>query len=404
MLPSSPLPAQVLPGHDAAPTGSDARSGRRTGAHASRVIFIDLARALAVVFMLYGHTVDALLAPAYRTGMVFNVWQFQRGLTSCLFLLLSGFAFSIATARHWASHLVLSPALFRRIRRFSLFVALGYVMRVPLAPLSRMATASDVEWRTLLGVDVLQLIGVTFVGVQVLVLACRSRRVFGWVALAISVGMMLGAPWVWSRDWSADMPPALAAYLTPNTGSLFPLVPWSAFVLTGAALGILYARWGASHLVQYANRALLVPGAIVVLLGLWLSARQVQLFGTGPFAYVPGNLLLRAGACLAIVGLIAHASRRVTQLPHAFGAVAQESLLIYVLHLFIVFGSVLAPGLLNIFGQTRTPLQLLPIVILLISTMTLAAYSWNWLKHTHGRIAWWASVTVGALVLIRLAV
>jgi uncharacterized membrane protein len=67
------------------------------GAHAHRVIFIDLARALAVFFMLYGHTIDALLAPAYRGGVWFDAWQFQRGLTSSLFLILSGFAFSIAT-------------------------------------------------------------------------------------------------------------------------------------------------------------------------------------------------------------------------------------------------------------------------------------------------------------------
>jgi len=33
------------------------------GAHAHRVIFIDLARALAAVFMVYGHAIDALLAP-----------------------------------------------------------------------------------------------------------------------------------------------------------------------------------------------------------------------------------------------------------------------------------------------------------------------------------------------------
>ena len=76
-----------------------------------RVIFIDLARALAVVFMLYGHAVSALLDPRYRTGAWFDVWTFQRGLTSCLFLLLSGFAFSIATARHWSLHTGFSPAI-----------------------------------------------------------------------------------------------------------------------------------------------------------------------------------------------------------------------------------------------------------------------------------------------------
>ena len=43
-----------------------------------RVIFIDLARALAVLFMLYGHALDALLAPEYRTGTWFDVWTLDR--------------------------------------------------------------------------------------------------------------------------------------------------------------------------------------------------------------------------------------------------------------------------------------------------------------------------------------
>ena len=91
-----------------------------------------------------------------------------------------------------------------------------------------------------------------------------------------------------------------------------------------------------------------------------------------------------------------------TELPHMFGAVAQESLLIYGLHLFIVFGSIWAPGLISIYGPTRTPAQLLPIVAFLISSMMLAAYGWNWLKHSHRRVAWWSSIAVGGLMLEKL--
>jgi len=375
---------------------------RHTGAHATRVIFIDLARALAVVFMLYGHTVDALLAPVYRSGLLFNAWQFQRGLTSCLFLLLSGFAFSIATARHWATHLTLSPALLRRLRRFGLFIALGYAMRVPVAPLRAMATAPDAAWRALLGVDVLQLIGITFIGVQLLVLVSRSRRVFSALAVTIALAVTLAAPSVWNTDWSGVLPAGVAAYLSPATGSLFPVVPWCAFILAGAALGQVYARWGAAHLPAYANLVLLLPGIAAVVVGMWLTTYQVQLFGARPYAFVPGNILLRAGVCLLIVGAIAHGSRALIELPHMFGAVAQESLLIYGLHLFIVFGSVWAPGLLSLYGPTLTPMQLVPIVVLLISSMALAAYGWNWLKHTHRNVAWWSSVGVGGLMLVRL--
>jgi len=112
-----------------------------------RVVFIDLARALAVVFMLYGHAIDGLLDPHYRTGTWFDVWTFQRGLTSCLFLLLSGFAFSIATARHWTLHVTLSPAILKRARRFGLFIVLGYALHFPVARFAdlRETTAVDHE-------------------------------------------------------------------------------------------------------------------------------------------------------------------------------------------------------------------------------------------------------------------
>ena len=372
-----------------------------SGSHSRRVIFIDLARALAVVFMLYGHTIDAILAPAYRRGIVFDIWQFQRGLTSSLFLLLSGFAFSIATARHWQSHLTVSPALWKRLRRFLLFVALGYAIRLPVVPLSAMSGASDVEWRTWLGVDILQLVGITLAAAQLLVLSARTRRRFSIVSLGVALLLTLATPFFWSRTWPM-LPDALAAYITVQNGSQFPVVPWSAFILTGAVLGQLYAHWGVAQHERYANVVLLVPGVLALLVGLVLSQQQMALFGDGQHAFVPGNMFVRAGACLLILGLIAHASRHVTQLPHLFGAVAQESLLIYVAHLMIVYGSVLGPGLYNIYGPTRTPLQVLPIVVLLICTMALAAYAWNWIKHAHVRTARWISAAAGVALIARL--
>ena len=141
--------------------------------------------------MLYGHTVSALLHPRYQTGTWFDIWIFQRGLTSTLFLLLSGFAFSIATGRHWSSHGQLSLAVLRRIRRFSLFILLGYALHFPVARFADLPYATPERWRSFLAVDILQLIGVTFIGVQILVMLTRSRRVFGWTALSIAVAIPL---------------------------------------------------------------------------------------------------------------------------------------------------------------------------------------------------------------------
>jgi uncharacterized membrane protein len=66
-----------------------------------RILFIDLARAIAVLLMVQGHTIDALLHPDFRTSLQYNAWLYLRGLTSCTFLFLSGAAFSLTALRHW---------------------------------------------------------------------------------------------------------------------------------------------------------------------------------------------------------------------------------------------------------------------------------------------------------------
>ena len=168
----------------AGPTSAGSAAG--SGVHAHRVIFIDLARAIAVVMMMYGHTVSALLDKTYQAGTWFDVWTFQRGLTSSLFLFLSGFAFSIATMRHWPVHTWLSPAVLKRARRFALFILLGYALHFPVRHFAELASVDEERWRTFLAVDVLQLVGVTLIGLQVLVLlVAEPARVHRGVVCAL---------------------------------------------------------------------------------------------------------------------------------------------------------------------------------------------------------------------------
>lgn len=376
-----------------------------SGSHARRVIFIDLARALAVVFMLYGHTIDALLAPAYRTGVWFDVWLFQRGLTSSLFLLLSGFAFSVATGRHWASHTAWSPAVLKRVRRFATFVLLGYALHFPAARFVEMPKATDEQWRVFFSSDVLQLIGVTFIGVQLLVLLTRSRTVFTVTGLVLSAVIVAAAPFMWAVDWTARLPLGLAAYLMPILGTqlpLFPLFPWSAFVLAGASLGQIYARWGSANLLRFTWAALLAPGVALLGLNLVLRMPEVAAWWSGPGASIPVEVTMRVGTCLLILAVIAVASRRVTSLPHVFSAVAQETLVIYFVHLCLVYGSVWGQGLWQVYGPTLDPLQTFKFVVVLIASMVALAWWWNWLKHARPRVARWVAIVVVALLFGRL--
>jgi uncharacterized membrane protein len=370
-------------------------SDKLPGVHARRVIFIDLARALAVVLMVSGHTSSALLASSFRAGNWVHAWEFQRGLTSALFLLLSGFAFSVATTRHWATHIRPSSALVKRVQRFGLFILLGYALHFPVPRFSMLATASESQWRALLSVDVLQLIGVTFVAVQLLVLIAQSRRVFMVATLVLAAVVIGAAPIMWRTDWTGTFPLAVASYLSPATGSQFPLFPWAGFVLIGAGGGQIYARWGAAHLGAFANWGLLLPGIVLIVIALNTS-NSIPASGIDDFGWIPGQVLLRTGVCLAILGAVAQASARIDQLPHVFGAVAQESLVVYFVHLCIVYGSIWNAGLYQFYGDALGPGATVLAVAAVVLSMIALAWQWNGLKHHRPRMARIVAVAMGA--------
>lgn len=54
----------------------------------SRFLLLDVMRAFAVLMMIQGHTIDALLSSSYydNDSVLFNVWLFNRGLTAPIFL------------------------------------------------------------------------------------------------------------------------------------------------------------------------------------------------------------------------------------------------------------------------------------------------------------------------------
>jgi hypothetical protein len=135
----------------------------------------DVARVLAIAFMVQGHTLDVLLAPAYRQGFVFNSWLFLRGLTAPMFFMLSGMAFATSSLSRWESYAEFSPALFRRFGRYAFFIALGYVMHLPVKTFRGIRYLDAAGWQSWLQIDVLQCVGLTLIFLQLLVLAARVR-------------------------------------------------------------------------------------------------------------------------------------------------------------------------------------------------------------------------------------
>ncbi len=378
-----------------------APAGRPAQATRTRVVFVDTARALAVLFMIFGHSLNVFLDPAFQQHAAFQVLLFLRGLTSCTFLFLSGFAFSVASSRYWEAHLRWTPRVAARLRRFAFFAALGYAMRFPVDRLAHFAFLSAAGWQTFLVVDILQCIGVTLLGLQLLVAAARTERRFAALAAALALLVVLATPAAWRVDWRAHVPLVVAAYFSPATGSLFPLLPWSAFVLLGAALGHLFVTAWPDRPVAFARRLLLPGGLLLALAGFAFSRLPFQPLGPTDFWSTSPNLFfIRAGLVLVNLGVLTLLTRGVQHLPRVVAALAHESLLVYFIHILVLYGSAWTPGLQHLldvpYGFGRAAVW----VALMLASMTVVAWGWNWAKRRHPR----AALAVKAVVFATFAI
>jgi hypothetical protein len=336
----------------------------------ARVPFVDLLRLVAAFQMLQGHTVAALLARTHRVGAWYALWSAARGLTSVAFLFAAGLAFYIATARDYTGHRQDPRAVRRRFRRGWMLVGLGYVLHAPLLALwSHDATLSAGAWRRFMAVDVLQCIGVSLLCLEVLVLrlstparlarACAALGVvlFGLAPVAAHLPLELAPRW-------------LAAYLVADTGSLFPLLPWSAHVFLGVACAGFVMREPA----RVAMRLSLLAAALLIIAGAlrWAHASPVLYDHVSRLAWVT-----------LVSALLAGLSRRATRQPRWLTVLAGETLFLYVFHVLLVYGD--GVGLSGRIGACLSPWAACAAAIALVSVSFVAAWGYHRLRVARRR-------------------
>jgi uncharacterized membrane protein len=347
----------------------------------SRLIVVDFARVLAIIFMVQGHTLDVLLAPTYRQGAVFTSWLFLRGLTAPMFFTLSGVAFALSTMRRWDVYSELSPSVVRRLRRFGFYIVLGYVMHLPVRSFQDFRYLDAAGWLGWFQVDVLQCVGVTLVCLQALVLLCKTPQRFARWAAGVSAAVVLISPLAWKLHSIPGVPGVLFPYFTARTGSLFPLLPWSAFVFFGAALGYVFAQ---RHRLSMPMPiwSLLAGGASIIAAGLlWITVLPVGYdSAVDLWKANPGFFLIRGGCVCVLLAMLSWLVQRISIPQRATRSIAEESLVVYFVHVCILYGCVWFSGFRQFVGPTLSPFPTLCWIAVMVTSMLLLAWTWNWYK------------------------
>lgn len=355
----------------------------------SRYLFIDLLRFAAAVLMVQGHVFDALLSPLEKARPYYYLHDVAHGFVPPLFFFLAGAAFSISTVRRWDVYHAWSEPTRRRILRFLGLIAIGYALHLPFFSLRKiLSSATPAEWAAFLEVDATQCIGVTLLLLQAVVMVGRRPSTLGLFAGAGAVFTIAATPAAWAWNAGSDLPVWFGSFLSPKTGSWFPFFPAAAFILAGAAFGYVVTATSDAARLRSIMRAAAIGGGVLLALG--VLSIVLPIHALPPPRLIEGDLrvqMLRFAWAIGISSALFLVERRITvptRIPLILG---RESLFIYIAHLVVVYGSVLAPGLNQRLGPTLTIPQGIGVFVLVGTAVAVAAWGWHELHARYRRVA-----------------
>lgn len=330
------------PDHDLAPQS------------AQRWLALDVFRALAVLSMIQGHTFTALLRADEYAGAWSSWHSLLHGLTAPMFLLGGGLAYGIVTLRPDRPR----PGAGRLVRRGFELLAIGYALQLPKAPLAEVY-ASHALLSAAVRVGPLQLVGVCLLLCETLRAAIRTRARHVAALAAVLLSVIASAPFVWQARFSDRAPLPLATWLDGYATSLFPFFPWAAFFLLGVIVAPAALRgWAGNDAALRAGlaRRLLATGlaTAATTYALFLTGNQLRAFyGDHDFWHTsPLYVLFRSGIVLAWLGTLCllepavqRLFRSASWLERLLGALSRHSLVAYVAHLLVLYGTPVTIGL-----------------------------------------------------------
>jgi len=340
-----------------------------------RIAALDAARALGVVAMVFGHTLDALLAWDARGSLAVALYWKARGFTAPLFLMVSGWAVAAAISRGRARGLDVPRG---RVGRVLLLLVLGYGLRWPGWGFDRLAAGDREVWAHLLAFDALHTIALSLLAASlVFALPWRDRERAGTflllALLAVCLGMRAPAPLLAPLSTLPASPALLALVQAGGGNSPFPLFPWSAYFFAGGAVGLL-VRPDRRHVLGMA-----AVGAALALSTFWTGV------GDMPLGH-PVLFLWRAGAVLLLLAALALVPARMARWLAPLG---RASLGVYAIHVPIVYGWSIHIGLANRVGpRLSLPAALAVALVVLVASFALhraGAAAWGAVRRTGER-------------------
>ena len=334
----------------------------------SRLWFIDAARSLAIILMLQGHFIsltvsdygimaDALNSKAGTSGNIFfDFWYQLRGFTAPLFFTITGLVFVYLLTGKTKEPFWKQKRVKRGLTRGLTIIAWGYLLQLNFKNVNYYL-AGKLNDR-FFAFHVLQSIGI---GILVLIIlyALHSyvKRInFTLILFFSAIGIftlyqILDSP---GAGYFPKNAPQIIQNAMHGPKSVFPLTPWLGYILLGGSLGSII-RSQAHRLQQKWFPLILVLVAVAINhLSRHAFLLVDRMFDT---EYAFGNngwFFYRFTEIIVLIGVLMYMERIINKKETLFIKMGQNTLVIYIVHVILLYGAIIGIGLRTWFEKSLT--------------------------------------------------
>jgi uncharacterized membrane protein len=281
--------------------------------------------------MLIGHTFHSFTRNDLRDTGPYVLSQFAGGMPPAIFLFLTGVTLAFLLDRRERQGAAGASRIAAGFRRAGYLLGIAFLFRLQLFAFGWPQTAWDDLWR----VDILNCMGLAAMLMALLGAFQTAERVR--FAAVLGLAISLASPLMSQADWSG-VPVLVRSYLAPSYNG-FPFFPWASFLAFGVSAGSLLRRLPPGQEERAMQWAALL-GTALIFGGRYASDLPYSIYPKADFWLdSPALVAVKLGViCWLAAAAFVWVGREGSSSPSVIRTLGTQSLLVYWLHIELVYG------------------------------------------------------------------
>ncbi len=347
----------------------------------ARFEFIDILRGLSVLWMIEAHLTDVVLSPELKQNFVFYLIDKSNGFVATIFLFCAGAGFYIATSRKFDDYKKFRKPLWIYLRKLAFILFIAFSMHLPVRNFTALFNLSNGDFIRFVECDILNTIVYSSLLSLLIFFVIPKINYLKYISIGISLVIYYSTSFVWAADPFQHLHPFFATWFAEWPISHFPITPWMGHFFAGLAVTSLFIE--AEDKKKFSLRL----GIISILLAAFLLLfKEIPILN---YPYVnhwwltsPSHFIFRISFVIFLFSFLYYFEDYFKNkfYTHSLVIMGRESLLLYVGNVVLIYGSIINPGIRQLFPHQVGFFITLLLFIGLTTLLYQLSKGWHYLK------------------------